>query len=244
MALTCMVVAQLLRSGVSVPVAIILGVLTGAVCGAINGIAVSKGKIVPMIATLATMSIFRGIAFLSNNGVSIVINSNTFKWIGRGYIGPVPFLIIIMMLFYLGVWYVSKYSAFGRKVYATGSNKRASYLSGIKTDSVIFFVYLINGTVAGISGILMAAQTGAGLPTAGDGYEMTIIAACILGGTSLYGGKGSVWGSFIGVLMLTTISTGLTMLAVPTFWQQIIKGVILLLAVFIDVIRSGGLKKS
>ena len=108
---------------------------------------------------------------------------------------------------------------------------------------MILVVYILNGMMAGISGILMAAQSGAGLPIAGEGYEMTIISACILGGTSLNGGKGSIWGTFIGVIMLTTIANGLTMLAVQTFWQYIIKGIILLVSVLIDSIRSGALKK-
>ncbi|MCG8402843.1 MAG: ABC transporter permease [Firmicutes bacterium] len=205
---------------------------------------VSKAKINPMITTLSTMSIFRGIAYLSNNGISIVINDSAFKWIGRGYIGPIPFIILLMLISFAGIWYLSKYTAFGRKIYATGSNYRASYLSGINTDRVIWIVYTLSGMMAGISGILMAAQSGAGLPIAGEGYEMTVISACILGGTSLSGGKGSIVGTFLGILMLTTISNGLTMLTVPTFWQQIIKGVILLISVLIDVIRSGGYKKA
>ena len=244
MALCGMVVSLMLKAGFSAFVSVLVAFIIGAICGAINGFAVSKGKINPMITTLATMSIFRGIAYLSNNGVSIVVTNEAFKWLGRGYIGFMPFLIVIMLLFFVLAWYISKYTAFGRKIYATGSNMRASYLSGINTDRVVFIVYLLNGVLAGISGILMAAQTGAGLPTAGTSYEMTIISACILGGTSLNGGKGSLWGSLFGVLMLTTISNGLTMLEVQTFWQQIIKGCILLAAVFIDVLRSGTYKKA
>jgi len=244
MALTGMVVSLMLKAGYSTFTSVLVAFILGTVCGAINGLAVSKGKINPMITTLATMSIFRGIAYLSNNGISIVVTNESFKWLGRGYIGFIPFLVLVMLLFFVLAWYLAKYTAFGRKVYATGSNMRASYLSGINTDNVVFTVYLLNGMLAGISGILMAAQTGAGLPTAGTGYEMTIISACILGGTSLNGGKGSLWGSLIGVLMLTTISNGLTMLEVQTFWQQIIKGCILLAAVFIDVLRSGAYKKA
>ncbi|HHU50110.1 MAG TPA: ABC transporter permease [Clostridiales bacterium] len=244
MALTGMVVSILLKAGYSAFASVLIALVLGVICGSINGFAVSKGKINPMITTLATMSIFRGIAYLLNDGISIVVTNEQFKWLGRGYVGFIPFLVLVMLLCYIITWYLAKYTAFGRKVYATGSNARASYLSGINTDRVVFIVYLLNGMLAGISGILMAAQTGAGLPTAGTGYEMTIISACILGGTSLSGGKGSLWGSLIGVLMLTTISNGLTMLGIQTFWQQIIKGCILLAAVFIDVLRSGAYKKA
>ncbi len=243
MALTGMVCAILLKAGASMFVAIIIAFAVGLAGGAFNGLMVSKAKINPMITTLSTMTIFRGIAYLSNDGISIVINNNNFKWMGRGYIGPIPFIIILMFIAYFVMWYVAKYTAFGRKIYATGSNPRASYLSGINTSRMILVVYILNGMMAGISGILMAAQSGAGLPIAGEGYEMTIISACILGGTSLNGGKGSIWGTFIGVIMLTTIANGLTMLAVQTFWQYIIKGIILLVSVLIDSIRSGALKK-
>jgi ribose/xylose/arabinose/galactoside ABC-type transport system permease subunit len=243
MGFTGMVAAIMLRAGLNTGVAILVAFLLGLGCGIFNGALVSKVKINSMIATLATMSIFRGAAYLTNDGISVVINDTAFKWLGRGYVGPIPFLIVIMLAIYIVVWYVSKYTAFGRKIYATGANQRASYLSGIKTDRIFWIGYMLNGMVAGLAGILMAAQAGSGLPTAGEGYEMTVISACILGGTSLNGGKGSVWGAFLGALMLTTITNGLTMMAVPTFYQQIIKGAILLLAVFIDVLRSGGYKK-
>lgn len=243
MALTGMVSAIMLKNGANAFISILVAFLLGCICGLFNGMCVSKWKINSMIATLATMTIFRGLAYLSHDGISIVINNKSFKWLGKGYIGPIPFIIIIMLLVYFSVWYLANYTAFGRKIYATGSNNRASYLAGIKVSNVVLIVYLLSGITSGISGIMMASQSGAGLPIAGTGYEMTIISACILGGTSLTGGKGSIWGTFIGVLMLTTITNGLTMLAVPSFVQLVIKGFILLMSVLIDVIRTGALKK-
>lgn len=244
MGLSGMVCALLLKSGVPIYLAVGAAVLAAAAVGIINGLLVAKGKIVPMIATMATMSIIRGIAYLTNDGISVVINNPKFTWLGRGYIGPVPFIIIIMLVFYLIIFYLSKYSAYGRKVYSTGANKRAGYLAGINTDKIIISGYLLNGLFAGVAGVLMAAQSGAGLPTAGDTYEMTIISACVLGGTSINGGKGNVWGTLIGVLLLTTISNGLTMLGISSFWQNIIKGTILITAVLIDAWRSGSYKKA
>ena len=243
MGLTGMISALLLKAGVPIVVAVLIALLAGAAVGTINGLLVSKGKIVPMIATMATMSIIRGIAYLTNNGISIVVSNAKFNWLGRGYVGPIPFILIIMAIVYLGMFYLSKYTAYGRKLYATGSNQRAGYLAGINTDGTILSVYILNGVFAGLSGILMAAQSGAGLPTAGDTYEMTIISACVLGGTSINGGKGNVWGTLVGVLLLTTISNGLTMLSISSFWQQIIKGTILLAAVLIDAWRGGSYKK-
>lgn len=243
MGLTGMISALMLKSGASIFLVIVVGILAGAAIGVLNGALVSKGKIVPMIATMGTMSIVRGIAYLTNGGVSIVISNPKFTWLGRGYVGPVPFILIILIAVYIGMFYLSKYTAYGRKLYATGSNQRAGYLAGINTDMTILIVYVLNGIFAGLSGILMAAQSGAGLPTAGDGYEMTIISACVLGGTSINGGKGNVWGTLVGVLLLTTISNGLTMLGISSFWQQIIKGTILVVAVLIDAWRNGSYKK-
>ena len=137
------------------------------------------------------MTIFRDLPL--NDGISIFGAASVLSGWDMIYIGPIPFIIILMLIAYFAMWYIAKYTAFGRRIYATGSNPRASYLSGINTSRMIFVVYILNGMMAGISGILMAAQSGAGLPIAGEGYEMTIISACILGGTSLSGGKGSIW---------------------------------------------------
>lgn len=243
MGLTGMISALMLKQGIPIVIVIIVSLLAGAAVGILNGLLVAKGKIVPMIATMGTMSIVRGIAYLTNGGISIVISNQGFTWLGRGYVGPVPFILIVLLLVYVGVYYLSKYTAYGRKLYATGSNQRAGYLAGINTDRTILTVYILNGVFAGLSGVLMAAQSGAGLPTAGDTYEMTIISACVLGGTSINGGKGNVWGTLIGVLLLTTISNGLTMLGISSFWQQIIKGTILVVAVLIDAWRNGSYKK-
>lgn len=243
MGLTGMTCSLMLKAGVPIAAAVLISVLAGGAVGVINGLLVSRGKIVPMIATMATMSIVRGIAYLTNDGISIVVSNTKFTWLGRGYLGPVPFILIILAIIYIGMYYLSKYTAYGRKLYATGSNQRAGYLAGINTSNTILSVYVLNGVFAGLSGVLMAAQSGAGLPTAGDTYEMTIISACVLGGTSINGGKGNVWGTLVGVLLLTTISNGLTMLGISSFWQQIIKGTILLAAVLIDAWRGGSYKK-
>lgn len=243
MGLTGMISALLLKAGMPIAVAVLAALLAGAAVGAFNGLLVSKGKIVPMIATLASMSIVRGISYLTNGGISIVISNKSFTWLGRGYVGPVPFILIVIAFVYIGVHYLLRYTAYGRKLYATGANQRAGYLAGINTDRTILGVYILNGVFAGLSGVLMAAQSGAGLPAAGDTYEMTIISACVLGGTSINGGKGNVWGTLVGVLLLTTISNGLTMLGISSFWQQIIKGTILVAAVLIDAWRSGSYKK-
>ena len=137
MGLTGMSSAMMLKAGVPIFATILIAVLIGALVGVINGLLVSKGKIVPMIATMATMSITRGIAYLTNGGISIVVSNKQFTWLGRGYMGPVPFILVVMAVVYVVMFYVSKYTAYGRKLYATGSNQRAGYLAGINTDRVI-----------------------------------------------------------------------------------------------------------
>ncbi len=244
MGLAGMISALLLKSGVPIVITLLAALAASALVGTLNGLLVAKGKIVPMIATMGTMSIIRGIAYLSNGGISIVVSDRRFNWLGRGYVGPIPFILIILLIVYVVIFYISRFTSFGRKIYATGSNQKASYLAGINTDRTLLIVYILNGLFAGLSGVLMAAQSGAGLPTAGTSYEMTIISACVLGGTSINGGKGNVWGTLIGVLLLTSISNGLTMLGISSFWQEIIKGTILIAAVLIDAWRSGKYKKA
>jgi ribose/xylose/arabinose/galactoside ABC-type transport system permease subunit len=237
MAITGMGVAMFLDSGGNWVIAIILGLAIGLVCGIINGMLITRAGINPLITTLATMSVFRGFAYIYTNGVSISIRNTSFKWLGSGFVFGIPTLIIIVILAFVVMFYVLKFTAFGRKVYAVGNNARASKLSGININRVKLMVWSICGVTAGISGIMIAAQTGAGLPQAGTGMEMDIIAACVLGGCSISGGKGSVWGTLLGVLILSTLSNGLNLTNVQSFWQLIIKGLALLTAVLIDVLR-------
>ena len=241
MALVTMVCATLLESGVSPLIAIVAGLGISLVCGAFNATMITLVKINPLITTLATMSIFRGAAYLYTNGTSVVIQNESFKWIGRGYLfGIIPFTIVLVIIAFLVMGYIMKYTAFGRKVYAIGGNVIASQFAGVNVKRTRFAVFTICGLTAGISGVMLASQAGAGLPTGAQGLEMDIIAACILGGTSLKGGKGSVWGSLLGILLLGTLTNGMTLANVQTFWQMIIKGFVLLIAVVIDVMRGGG----
>ena len=241
MALVTMVCATLLQGGTSTFFAIVLGLGTATLCGVFNATMITAVKINPLITTLSTMSIFRGAAYLYTNGTSVIIQNEAFKWIGRGYLfNAVPFTIVLVLISFIIMAYVMKYTSFGRKVYAIGGNVVASRFSGINVRRIRFGVFTLCGFMAGVSGVMLSSQTGAGLPTGAQGLEMDIIAACILGGTSLKGGKGTVWGSLLGILLLGTLNNGMTLMNVQTFWQMIVKGGVLLIAVVIDVVRGGG----
>lgn len=231
--------ATLLQVNAALPLVILSGIAAATLCGFINGIFVTRMRINSLIVTLSTMAIFRGLAFVFCGGLSIIITSNGFRWFGRGYIANVPVSIWFMAAFYLIFAYILRNTKFGRRIYAVGGNAKASYLSGINVKNTKVWVFTISGLAAGIGGLLMAAQTGSGLPQAGTGIELDVIAAAVLGGTSLSGGKGKLVGTMLGVLIMATLSNGMVLMNVPSFYQQIAKGCVLLVAVFLDSLRLG-----
>jgi ribose/xylose/arabinose/galactoside ABC-type transport system permease subunit len=221
--------------------ALVCGLVTGLLCGSFNGLVITRLKISPLITTLATLSIFRGIALLSTGGLTLLIASRSFKQFGRGYIfNYVPISVIIMAVLFLVFAYLLRSTPFGRRIYSVGGNPEASRLAGINVNRIRFSVYAVGGLVAGMSGVIVASQTGASLPTAGNGAEMQVIGASILGGVSLSGGKGKIVGTLFGILILATLNNGLILMNVQTFWQTIATGCVLLLAVVLDVARGGG----
>ncbi len=239
-----MVTAVLIRSG-AVPlwIAVLLGVLTGTLCGAINGFFITTIKVNAFITTIATMQMFRGIAYLISKGQTLVITDQVFKFIGRGYLGQIPFTLVLLLVFYVIFHILSKYTVFGRTVYMIGGNPQASFLSGIKVQKTKFLLYALNGTMAGFAGVMLASQSGAGLPMAAQNTNMQALSAVILGGAGLSGGRGTIVGTLIGVMVLCTLNTGMTMLSISSFWQDVIVGLVLLLSVSIDAIKSGSLKR-
>ena len=220
------------------------GIGTGVVCGAINGLIITQGKIIPMIATLGTMQIYRGIAYLLTDARTISIRDPAFIQIGRARIfGVIPAPVIILFVVFIIGWLILNKTVFGRTLQAMGGNSKASYLAGIRIKTTRFFTFIIIGIMASISGIVASAQTGAGIPRAALGSELDIIAAVILGGTSLAGGKGSMVGAFIGLMILSTLTNGMIMLNIPSFWQMVASGAVLCLAVYIYVLRGGGFER-
>jgi len=243
-ALVGMVVASVVRmEHASIALALLSGVLVGALCGAFNGFFITVFKLNAFITTLASMQMLRGMAYLISDGQTLVISDLAFKFIGRGYIAGIPFTLIVMIFCYLLFHFISKYTVFGRTIYMIGGNQQASFLSGIKVNRIKFLLYVINGTMAGVAGIMLCAQTGSGLPMAAMNTNMQALSAVILGGAGLTGGRGTILGTFIGVLVLCTLNNGMTMLNVQTFWQDVIVGMVLLISVSIDAIKGGSLKR-
>jgi len=222
---------------------LILVVMLGLLMGIINATLVSVFKIAAIITTLGTMQIFRGTAWLIKDA-TVMVKDPILLSLGRGRLfGVIPNVTLIALVILGIVYYLLNFTSFGRKVYMVGGNERASYLSGINANKVKFVSFVITGLTAGISGFLVACQVGAALPQSGSGTEMNTIAAVILGGISLSGGKGKMSGTILGILILQTINNGLTLQSVNAYWQMVVSGAVLLIAVMIDVVRSGALKK-
>jgi len=242
--LSGMVAGILMSQGTNVFFVVLAALLVGVLCGVVNGLLIASLKISAIIATLGTMQIFRGIAYLTTNGSTVMIANPTYALIGRGFLfNAVPIALVIMIIAFILAFLMLKYTKFGRYVFAVGGNESASYLTGINIMKVKMKALIISAVCASVGGIIVTSQVGAAIPTTGIGMEMGVLSAVILGGLSLSGGKGKISGTLIGVLILATIQNGLTLLSVRTFYQMIINGAVLILAVTMDVIRSGALTK-
>lgn len=236
-------------AGVPAPLAVLLGMAVGALCGLVNGWLTAYLALAPFIVTLGTMTFLRGLAYTITDGQPIVSSSLNFRDLGNGYVGPIPVPVIVMVVVYAVVWFVLERTRYGRHVYAVGGNAEAAKLAGVRVKRVITSVYVLAGACAGLAGVIFAARVISAQPTAGTGYELDAIAAVVLGGTSLAGGRGRIVGTLIGSVILGVLSTGLILLNVQFFTQLLIKGVVIILAVAIDslkqrplFLRSGGPK--
>jgi len=246
-ALTGVVTAQL-SHGLGIWPAAGVALALGTGVGAFNGFAVTFIRINPLIATLGTLSIARGFALVYSGGLTQTINSESFRFLGQGRVlkewlvvekapDGLPFQVILMAALFLAAAWVMRNTVFGRSVYAVGGNPQASRLAGIPVRRLTMWVYLLCGMGAAVGGLIQASQLGAGAPAAAAGLELSVIAAVILGGTSLSGGKGTVWGTFLGVLIMGTLNNGLTLLGVSSFYQEVARGAVLLVAVGLDQLR-------
>lgn len=214
---------------------IVIGIAIGVVCGLINGTVYAKGNVVPFIATLGMMTVARGLTQVYNNGMPVINVSDTYGVIGGGYVAgmPIPILIFIAMIL-LGI-FILNYTKFGRYVYALGGNEQAARVSGINVTKIKVAVYGISGLLASLAGIVLSSRVMAGTVVAGTGYELDAIAAVAIGGTSMAGGSGSIIGTTAGVLIIGVMNNGLDLLNISSYYQQIIKGIIIVAAVYFDV---------
>lgn len=236
LALGSALTAGMITSGMDPILAIFLGLLLGLLLGAMNGIIITKGKVAPFIATLATMTIFRGATLVYTEGKPItgLSDSTAFEMIGKGYFFWIPVPVIIMIIVFVILFFLLNNTVFGKRVYAVGGNEEAATLSGVKTDNVKIWVYAITGMLSVLAGIILMSRLNSAQPTAGTMYELDAIAAVVIGGTSLMGGRGRITGTLIGCLIIGVISNGLNLLNVSSFYQQIVKGAVILFAVMLD----------
>lgn len=235
MAVSAVIAASIVQADPGlVAVAVAAGMLASGLLGGVSGAMSAKLNVAPFVATLAMMTIARGVALLYTNGRPITIDSAPFRYLGQGYVGPVPVPVIIFILITIIMAVVLYKTKFGRYVFAIGGNEQAAKISGVRVAKVKIWVYVINGFLAGLAGILLASRISSGQPNSGMGYELDAIAAVVIGGTSLFGGKGTLMGTVVGVLIIGVINNGLNLLDVSSYWQQIIKGLIIAGAVILD----------
>jgi ribose transport system permease protein len=227
----------------SIVTAIALSLVLGAILGLINGLLVTKAKMNSLIATLGTMAIYRGVSLVVTNAVSIQSKVTAFENVGTGYLGPVPIPVVLTIVLFAVFYYVLNHTAFGRYIYAIGGNGNASRVSGLPVDRIKIQVYVMGSVFAAVSAVVLASRMSSGQPNAGQGFEMQVIAAVILGGVSLTGGVGTLAGAFIGMLILGVLTNILILLNVSSFYQEIARGAVIILAVYFDGLRRRNLLK-
>ncbi|AEI40568.1 ABC transporter permease subunit [Paenibacillus mucilaginosus] len=238
LALAGVISVMLSNAGVPAGIAMLTGAAVGYTAGAVNGYFTAVAKLPSFVVTLGSMTYLRGIAFVISGGLPVVLQDKLFIFFGSGSLFGIPTPIYIMAVVYIAMFFVLKYTLFGRHVYAIGGNEEAARLTGIKVERTLIHVYSISGLMAGIAGVVMAGRVISGQPNAGISFELDAIAAVILGGTSFVGGVGRIQGTIIGVLIMAVLGNGLTLLDVDYYWQLIVKGLVIVIAVLLDKLRN------
>jgi rhamnose transport system permease protein len=232
--------------GIPPILAILLGMLIGTACGALLGLLVAKGGILPIIASLGLMNIYRGFTFIASGGkwVSADQMSKGFKSIATGKILGINTLIFIAVIIYIIFYYFINHTRTGRQIYAVGSNPESAKISGINNAKILWMVYTIMGALSGLAGVLWVSKFASAQGDTAMGYELTVIAACVLGGVSIAGGSGKISGIILGTLLLGILNNALPLINISPFWQQAIQGFIILFAVLVNVIVKRGVDKN
>ncbi len=237
--------AGVLAGTQSLVLAVGVALFMGALFGAVNGGLVAYPKLPPFIVTLATMALARGLTLVYTGGRPILVDHRAYEFIGAGFLGPIPFPVVIMAVLYVVLHIILKHHKFGRLVYSIGGNEEACRLSGINVERIKVGIYTLSGLMAGLTGVVLTSRLISAQPTAGTGYELDAIAAVILGGTSLAGGQGHIGGTIIGAFIIGVLSNGLNLLNVSPFYQDVAKGIVILTAVLLDrlLYATGGVQK-
>lgn len=236
LALSTALCAGMITAGVPAGAAMPASLVIGALLGLISGVLVTRGRLQPFIATLITMTTYRGLTMIYTNGkpISRMGDSILLKSIGKGDIGGIPVPVLLLILIFLFFWFLLSKTTFGRHIYATGSNQKAAELAGVNISKTKIAAYVISGIMAALSGLILLSRLNSAQPTLGSGYELDAIAAVALGGTSMSGGRGKIYGTFIGVLIIAVLNNSLNILGVSSYYQDVIKGLVILAAVLSD----------
>ena len=235
----CVAAGCVSRYNMPIAAAIVCGVLIGLVVGMFNGWVIAKTTIPAFIVTLATMNIAKGFAYVYTGGSPVRVVTKEWQFIGAGYIGPVPTPVCILAVVLIITAIIMNKTKLGRHIYAVGGNAQAAEFSGISVARVKFLVHTYSGIMAGLAGIVAASKVNNGHPATGDGYEMFAIAATVLGGTSLAGGSGSVARAMFGCAIIAVINNGMTLMEISAYWQKVVIGAIIILAVMLDMAQKG-----
>ncbi len=223
---------------VGIPLAIIISLLIASTVGLVNGLIITKLSVNPLITTLAMMTIIRGVSLLVAGGRQIVITEEIFSMLGTGFLLGIPYPIIIMVVLFIVLFFTLYHSPFGRHVSAVGSNESAARISGLNVDFIKIMVFVLVAFTAGVAGTIRTSQTLIGIPTMSPGFELVAITVTILGGTSLAGGRGNLWGTLFAGIFISMIYYGLNLLKVQIFYQMLSVGAVLIFALFIDGVRN------
>jgi len=242
-ALVGILAVAVLNRADSVGLALLAALAAGGCIGLVNGLLVTRARINSLIATLGMMAILRGTAMVSTQAVSIQARVEAFVEVGTGYLGPLPVPVLIAGALFALFYYVLHHTILGRHIYAIGGNREAARLAGLAVDRTRVAVFVIGGVLAALSAFILASRLNSGQPNAGLGFELQVIAAVILGGISLTGGVGTLGGALIGILILTVLNNGLVLLNVSSFYHDIARGVVIILAVYLDGRRKESLLK-
>jgi len=222
-------------------VALAIGILVGLACGALVGLIVSRFAVPAFVATLGMLSAARGMTLIYGGGKPVPALTPEFRWLGTGNILGIPMPVMLLAIVFAISWWVLTRTRYGRYIYAVGGNPHAAKTSGINVTRMKFSVYMISGSLSGLAGMMLSARTGSALPQAGIAYELDAIAAVVIGGTSLSGGVGRVTGTLIGALIIGVMNNGLDLMGIQSYYQQVLKGALIVGAVMLDQKRNHGL---
>jgi ribose/xylose/arabinose/galactoside ABC-type transport system permease subunit len=235
-----MVAAAILKANGSGTQAVLIALAAAAGLGAINGLVIVRFRINPIIATLGTLLLFRGLAYVVSNGENIVIGTNAWSYLGRGYFLGIPVSLILFLVLIFLAWLFMRYTILGNYLYAIGGNSTACRNAGIPVDLIRFGTYVVTAMLSGTAGLILMSQAGTSMPIALNGAELDIITAVLLGGIGLAGGRGTMIGTLLGIVIIGVVNNGLILSGVQIYWQMVARGLILIIAVTLDSFRKGG----